>query len=533
PNVLGGVIEMDVADDPTAPDRTTVRVTGGVDHVGGFGTSGTLEVPIETEDGGWLLRGGVGYRDSPGQPLASGVTEPVPTEDDLRLNTDVDQIDGFFSTRYGSDGGAWVSLMGTGFSAERGIAAELGADEPRFWRYPDIRRTIAVASAGTGDRETPLGRGGISASFGYDDGHTEIESYTSRAYDQIDGTEIGDDRTWTGRALGQHSMGDMASLRMAFTYADILRDQNTDGLLETFQQRLWSLGTEANLRLLDDADAGLQSLQLTLGGAIDRASTPQSGGRPPLDPLTDWGGRAGLTGVLSDGNLLLHGGVSRRVRFPALRELYSEALGEFAANPDLEPERLVAIEVGSTMRVAEGEVQLVGFHHDLTGAIRRITLDDGRRQRVNADRLRSTGLEVLASQDFGPLSLTGDLTLQAVDLIDPNTSVSTEPENLPQVAGEIAAGMSFGAGFSGTFEAQYTGTQYCQDPDTGADRELDDGTWLNAGLAKRFSLGRGQAGTISGVELSAFVRNLGDIELDDQCGLPRPGRLFGLQVSVF
>ena len=533
PNVLGGIVEMEVAGSRIPRENMSVQVSAGVDQVGGYSTAATLTAPFETGGGRWLLRAGGGYRDSPGDPLARGVSEPVATDDDLRLNTDVSNVDGFFSLRYEDVSTAWFSVTGSGFRAERGIAAELGAADPRLWRYPHIRRTIAVGSAGTGDRATPLGRGDLELSVGLDDGRTEIDSYTSRAYDEIDGFENGDDRTWTVRALGDHTLGGRADLRAAFTFADILHDGDIDGDLATYEQRLWSLGGETIFRLLERGTGALSALQLSLGGALDRATTPQTGGRAPLEGLTDWGARAGMTAVLSGGDVLLHAGLSRRARFPALRELYSEALDRFEPNPDLEPERLVAFEAGATTRIGDGEVQAVGFHHRLSGAIRRITLDNGRRQRVNADRLESTGVELLASQSFGPVSLTGDLMLQTVELIDPESTESTEPENMPELEWGVEARVPFTSDFSATLGARYTGTRFCLDLDTGGDRELDGGAWLNAGLSKSFSFGSERAATFSGVELSAFADNIGDVALYDQCGLPRPGRIVGVQVRVF
>lgn len=534
PNVLGGIVDMEVAEGRVPAATTSFDLFAGVDHTGGYSTAATLTAPFETGGGRWLLRAGGGYRDAPGDPLARGVSEPVQTaDDDLRLNTDLTNVDGFFSLRYEDEGRAWFSVTGSGFRAERGIAAELGVEEPRLWRYPHIRRRIAVASAGTGDRATPLGRGDLELSIGLDDGRTEIDSYTSRAYDELDGFENGDDRTWTVRALGDHTLGGRADLRTALTYADILHDADIDGERATYQQRLWSLGGETIFRLLERGGGGLSSLQLSLGGAIDRATTPQSGGRAPLEALTDWGARAGMSAVVSGGNVLLHAGVSRRARFPALRELYSEALNRFEPNPDLRPERLVAFEAGATTRVGRGELQAVGFHHRLSGAIRRITLESGKRQRVNADALRSTGIELLGSQEVGPLSLGGDLLLQTVELLDPGTSDSTEPENLPELEWGLEGRLPFGPGLEATLGTRYTGSQFCLDPDTGGDRELDGGARIDAGLAKSFSFGSGRTAAFSGLEVSAFAENIGDIALYDQCGLPRPGRLVGVQVKLF
>jgi iron complex outermembrane receptor protein len=533
PNVLGGVVEMSVARGTHFPARSSLQVSGSYDGVGGYGSGVSGSVPFETTSGRWLLRAGVGFRDSPGAPLPGSVTEPVPTDDDLRLNTDARIQDGYFAARYVRDGGAWFTLAGSTFKAERGIAAELGADEPRLWRYPDITRTIVAASTGTGDRVTAFGRGDVELSLGLDDGHSEILSYQDRTYTATKGSEIGDDRTLTLRALADHTLGNRGDLRAAFTVADIRHDANVDGDLSEYQQRLLSVGGETVWRLVEDPSAPLEAVRLSFGGAFDQGSTPKSGGLPSLGTLSDWGARVGLTALTNDGQTMFHAGISRRGRFPALREVYSESLELFEPNPDLRPEHLVAMEGGFTTRVGMGEIQLVGFRHNLTDAIRRITLSNRKRQRVNSDRLESTGIEVLFTQTLGDVTLGGDFTLQSVELVDPDTSASTQPENLPERSGSAYVNIPLGtSGFTLGGEARYTGAQFCQDPDSGADVELDGGTWLNADVTRTWQVAS-STGTLSRMETRLGVDNMADTALYDQCGLPRPGRLLRVQIRIF
>lgn len=533
PNVLGGVVEMSVARGFSFPSRATAQVSAGLDGVGGYGTTASASVPVETSGGKWLFRGGAGFRDSPGAPLASHVVEPVPGDDGLRLNTDTRSVDGFVAARYARDAGGWFTFSASTFKAERGIAAELDAEEPRLWRYPNIDRTIAVVSAGSGDRETPFGRGDVEVSVGLDRGSTEINSFSTRAYDVVDGTEIGDARTTTVRVLADHTLGPRGDLRAAFTWADIHQDVTEDGDASEYQQRLTSVGAETVWRLYESQGGALRALRLSFGGALDQGKTPLTGGRPSLGPIDDWGARVGMTALVGDGNTLFHAGMSRRGRFPSLRESYSEALNRFEPNPDLRPERLVALEAGVTTKVGHGELQLVGFRHQLSGAIRRITLPDRKRMRVNSDELNSSGVEVLFSQAMGPFRYGGDLTLQAVELVDPANASSTEPENLPERSGSAFVSFPLVAGLSATTEARYTGRQFCQHPDTGADVELDGGAWINADVGRSWNVSPSRGGAFSRVEARVGVDNLADTALYDQCGLPRPGRLLRFQVRLF
>jgi iron complex outermembrane receptor protein len=532
PNVLGGIVELSVGQTFYQPPSPSAEVAAELDHVGGYAARASVSLPVNANAGGWLVRAGASHRDSPGFPLPGGVVEPVPVARELRLNTDATNVDGFLAVRYHDYGGAWFSASGASFRAARGIAAELGvADGARFWRYPHVSRTVMVASGGTGDRRTPLGRGDLEASIGVDLGRTDIDAYTDRTYRTLDGFENGEDRTLTARVLGDHTLGPRGDLRAAFTLSDIRHDEFLPDAEARYRQRLWSVGTETVWRVVEHGGV-VRFLQVSAGGAWDVAETPETGGREALGTLHQWGGRLGATVGLAGGGTLLHGGISRRGRFPALRELYSGALNRFAPNPDLQPEHLLAVEAGVTTRIGVAEVQAVGFRHQLNDAVVRITLPDRRFMRVNRNRLTSTGAELLVSLVVGRAVFGGDLTLQSVDLTDTDAGVTHRPENLPEVFGSVHASVTLPAAFHASAKARFTGSQYCIDPGTGQDARLAPGTVVNAEVGRTWWNAR-DAGWLSRFDTRIAVDNVGNVTLYDQCGLPRAGRLVRLQFRVF
>ena len=535
PNVLGGIIEIEVGQSSFVPSSPNAQLAAGFDHLGGYRGNASVAVPVASQSGTWIFRGGMGYWNIPGVPLAEGITEPTPTDDDLRANTDAQNIDGFASLRYESNGGGWFAFSGSSYDGERGIAAELGYDDARFWRYPNVSRTLLFFSGGTGSHRSPFGgEGDLEASFGIDQGRTDIDSYTSRSYTEVDGFENGKDRTLTFRLLGDQTLGGRGDLQTAFTVSEIRHDESLPSGEARYRQRLWSLGAETIWRLIDGGQ-GINNLRLSVGGAYDIGETPETGGREPgQDDMSEWGGRIGLTMVASDGRLTAHTGISRRGRFPALRELYSGALNRFVPNPDLKPENLVAFEAGVTARPADAtELQLVGFHHQMNDAVVRITLPDNRFVRVNRNQLTSTGVEMVASTLLGRFALGGDLTLQSVELTDTDAGEAHQPENMPETYGGGYARVSLPLGFQVGTEARYTGSQFCIDPATGEDAQLDAGTIINGDVAKQFQFGRAGQSWLSRFEVRLGVDNLGDAALYDQCRLPEPGRLLRLQVRVF
>jgi len=292
-----------------------------------------------------------------------------------------------------------------------------------------------------------------------------------------------------------------------------------------------SLGGETVVRIIENG-SGINSLRFTLGGAFDTGETPETGGRQAQGKLSELGGRVGVSMGVAGGNTLLHAGVSRRGRFPALRELYSGALNRFRPNPDLKPEKLTAMEAGVTTRLGNGELQMVGFRHQLKDAVVRITLPDRFFFRVNQNELKSTGVELFASQNFGRVGIIGDLTLQKVDLTNTTANSTNEPENLPEILGSLHVNFPLVFGIAANAGVRHVGGSHCLNPATGNDEELDGGTRFDGDFSRVFRLGSaGRA--FSSLETRVSLDNFADTAIYDQCGLPQPGRLLRFQIRLF
>lgn len=527
PNVLGGVVEVGVARAAGADvERESLRAAAAADHAGGRMLSASFTAPLGAGAGETTLRAGAGFRDQPGFALAGGVADPG-EEDGLRDNSDVESLDGFVALRHRAAGGAWASLSGFGSRARRGVTPELHLESPRFWRYPEASRGVAALSAGTGMRATPLGEGDLEATFGLDAARTELASYANRAYDEVTGREDADDRTLSLRLLGDHTLGGAADLRTALTLADTRRDEVLQpGGANRYRQRLWSLGAEAERRVLVGA-LPLEVLRLVAGASADGADTPEAGDKEPLGRLRDWGARLGATATLG-GAAELHAGVSRRSRFPSLRELYSGALGRFQPNPDLHPETLLAAEAGGTAQLGALQLQAVGFHQRLEDAIVRVGLGGGRFRRENRNEIRSTGAELLADWRAGAHALTGSLTLQRVRLVDAEAEGSGRAEYQPGVAGSLDGSTPLLLGIRGEAGVRFQGRQWCVHPELGREVALDASARTDVRLSRGW-----RAGPLARrLRAVLAVDNAADAAVYDQCGLPQPGRTLRLELRV-
>ena len=543
PNVLAGVVSIDVArgvERLEAPPPATLSAA--LDDNGGLIFGGTVARSLESGGGQWLVQGGGSFRDRPGVSVPSGDSgipgDPalLSADGDLRLNSDARHTDAFVSVRYQGDEGGWMSLTSSGFDVERGVPPEIHEADPRLWRYPDQKRVITAVSGGTGRKETGWGMGDLEASLGLDFGSFRIQQFDAPTYESVIEEEEGDDRTVSLRVLGAHSVGERGELRTALTYGDISHTERLAGSgVRDFRQRLWSLGSEAEWRF-DDLPGweSLGATQLNVGLSVDGADTPDSGGNPPLGGMGDWGGRLGVSSLTGGGSLLLHGGVSRRARFPSLRELCSDALGRFVPNPDLESEVLTGMELGLTWDLQGVDLQVVGFRQVLSDGIVRIgvqTPQGPKRQRVNRDGIRGTGLEVVASGGWRAVQYTGDLTLQQAWQIEEGSGVKTRPEYEPSVVG----GFSVAAPAPGDFKLsggyRFVGTQFCLNADSASMDRLRRTHRFELQLRRLFALEGRSA--LANVDAMVSVTNLTDNAIFDQCGLPQPGRTFRIQLRLF
>ena len=533
PNTLGGIIDIGLgrSDLGAAPARELVVGTG-VDMFGStvasiVGGARTALTPTTT----FSIRAGGGYHDRDGFVRPDEVTDLGP-KDDLRLNTQYRQYDGFATVRVQGARGQFVGVTGTGYSTERGVAPELHVEEPRFWRYPNQSRVLGILSAGTGVIATPFGHGSLEASAGYNRGTVEITAFTDATYSAVDTREWGDERLYDGHLRLVHSLPFSGDLRAAFTGARVQYGETLDtDPTDHYEQQLWSTGVEAEFPIANRF--------VVSGGAVNDASTtPESGGREPLGRSSRWGWRAGASMVAFDERVRIHASVSERSRFPALRELYSGSLNRFAPNPDLKPETLRGTELGLSLAASQTAsrtltFQVVGFHHDLDDAVVRTTLPDRRFFRVNRDQVRTTGVELFGSwiPSQRGISISADLLAQNIKVKDKTIPDGDRlPEHQPEFRGGVELGVPLFMSIEGLAAVRHTGAQHCLHPDSGEFVKLDAETVGNLGVHRTWRLRR--EGLLSSLKTMVALDNVTDSAVYDQCGLPQPGRTlrFGIQL---
>jgi len=313
-----------------APGLHSVRAEVGTQN----GRSLGVTAGATTRDVDWLFR--IGYRHVGGEAVSDRSVIPFGRVDDgERVNTDLERVSLFVAAGSEFERGAMrLSLLSV--DAERGIANAGHIDPsrglPRYWRYPRWHFDQLTLNAGfepTADSE-------LRTTAWLQHFEQTIDQYRDDRYAALDGTQQDRDRTFGARMVLEHDTGEV-SFRWVGTGQQTRHVQQDSEYAPrrelprvSYQQNLYSIGVEADAAIGGDFD-------VSAAVSYDLATTPLTGGREPQEDLSAWA--ASVAGRWDAGE---HWDVTatlgKRTRFPSLRELYGEALGQFVVNPGLRPE---------------------------------------------------------------------------------------------------------------------------------------------------------------------------------------------------
>ena len=402
PNAVGGTIQMLSRDLGVDGQRT--RVVG----QGGESRAFRGAVTHLRRSGRWSLLAGVGRRTEDGFLLPAD-REPSFNQGGrrVRLNSDLRESSLFLRVARDlpRDGHLGVVLMGN--DAVKGVPPETHLEEgARYWRYGEWRRGLAALQ---GEIFPDAGRRWrLQGSVSHDRLDSGIDQYTDSTYTERGGREGGEDRTLSARLIAsRQTWGEDGVLSASVVHRSTAHDEIVTDL------RLDDPGDSVEVALqgvpvLQEYAQNISSAAVEWGGPIawrwrlragagwDVATTPRTGDKPDRGTMTAPAASFRFTRVLSD-VAQLHFSAARRSRFPALREMYSGALGRFKPNPDLAAEAQTTLEIGGGIRHERLELAATLVGSLLEDGIVRITVREGGArlyQRVNQQRSRTLGLEL-------------------------------------------------------------------------------------------------------------------------------------------
>jgi iron complex outermembrane receptor protein len=284
----------------------------------------------------------------------------------------------------------------------------------RFWRWPeyDKESLYFIGRKALGDAHYARVR------LYYDKFDNTLRSFDDDTYTTQNRPfafkSVYDDYSWGSSvelgtaALPQHD------LRIAAHYkVDVHRETDNDGApQERFEDEWFSIGAEDRYTFLDGWTllAGISYDQLEGKQADDIASGP--GAQFDLTSESAVNAQGGLLYAFSE-TLSGRFSVSRRTRFPTIKDRYSFRLGSALPNPDLEQEAAVNLELGldGQNALAAGRISVswsaAVFHSKIDDAIENVTIDPSQCSRPPCFQLQNIGeqtnqgLEAMFTADLG------------------------------------------------------------------------------------------------------------------------------------
>lgn len=427
PNTLGGAINL-------ISRRPTVRFEADGRLSTGAGDERQLAVNIGTRQEGWYLQASASRIEADDFPLSSDFV-PTATENGGARENSL-RKDDKISLKVGLTPGGQDEYVLSYYrqDGEKGQPPSTIPADARFWKWPywDKEGIALLTSTALSDKES------LKVRLYADDYENEVDSYTDGTYTTLKtsgrgsvgtGRSIYDDRTKGGSLELESARIAANTIRLFASYrTDEHREKDANGLQNShFEDALASYGLEDNIQLA-------AKLLLSLGISRDelRPETVYSAGNAYTlsDTKDATNAQAGLFYNWSD-SARLYATVARKSRLPTLKDRYSQRLGAYVENPDLQPEESTNYEIGYQGFTGESiRTEAAVFYSDIDDKIQSVANVSGNlSQMQNIGKVRISGLE-LAMHD----QLTTRLAVGfAYTLIDgDNRSTTTRLTDVPR-----------------------------------------------------------------------------------------------------
>ena len=454
------------------------------------------------------------------------------TSDGLRLSSEFDKEDKWLgeSSEYREDGGKRelsdykkqsvtanigyepdenfkTNLSFNWFSQNRGCPISMN----RYWRFINWDQwQVSLA----GDKRLSSDAS-IKSRFFY-------VNHTDELTDDADKTIASGGKSWFDKSAyddfsvgGEiHSHLNLADWNLMRVGVNFQKDRHKEkeyqspnwGDEETYEADTYCIGVEDSLMCTD-------RLSLTLGCSYNGYVPVKSADMPSPGKIQILTPQAGSYYDITE-NTTLYGSIGKKIRFPRMKELYSEHAG---GNPDLKAEQTIASEVGIKQKTGVTNIYVSFFNNNITNLIERTKDSSGNWMYVNIGEAQIYGVETgVDGRILGNLNITGNYTyLHAWNKAD-----DCEIEQRPNHKLNLSTRYSFPFGLSFNLQGVYVGEQkvyYNKGKDV---RTAQDYTLINIKLTQKLTLLK------SGLpEIFLLVNNITDRNYEEGNG-PMPGRNF-------
>lgn len=453
-NVLGGAVNI------TTTERENDGIGGNLGLQLGEGGRKYSSVKIEGKDGKFNYIGNLSFltRDGLKAPKDDNFDFNLGKESDLITNSYSERITTYIRGEYKFDEGNRIGVSFNHIDGQQGAIPENYPDgiTRRFWKYPEWLRSIATVNGEMKLSDMISVKGAVW----FDKFNQTIEDYKTVEFEEMNEMQNDEDLTAGIRLNFTANLSERDILNFAIngfntTHTEEIDDLDGGEIINEFAQMTSSLGLEYK-RFLGD-------WVFTLGSSYDRFDISRAGvfSEAEGSSFDDIAAVVGATFKLSE-TTDLFANLSKKSRFPTLRESFSAALGRFVINPDLRPESGLLSEIGIDYHGQDLDATLSLFANNYTDLITRASVQGdtlNRRQRVNLDEATIIGSELLVKYYLtNDIDLTGHFTYMnskgTVDGIEQNL------EYRPEIIAFVQADWRIYGGLDILAEADLMGNQY-------------------------------------------------------------------------
>ncbi len=525
PNALGGSVNL-VSRRPTAPFEASAYAGFDLDREGD--TQGRRAgARMATRQEAWYAQVTASYADADFFRLPSRFS-PTANEDGGRRENSASN-DRLFTAKLGWTPNATDEYVISyyrqdGEKQDPPYAGRAAGVNARFWRWPDWDKEslYLISRTAIGDSAT------LRLRAYHDSFYNQLDSYDSATYTTQTRpyafSSIYDDFTTGLSAEFEQRWSDAQVTRVAVHgKRDVHREIAAIGSPQQhFIDRTTSVGLEHEWK---------PSAAWTITPGVSwnelegrQADNLVAGALVPFDLETNDAVNAQVAvGYALGDDARVFGGVSRKTRFPTLKDRYSYRMGSALPNPDLAAERGTHFELGYEATLASFGYRVALFHSRLTDAIDSVTLAPTACTAPPCSQLRNIGEQrnegVELSMDY---AVTEALRVSA-NYTYLHRENRTRPEILPTDTPREKLFASVGYDFAPRWTALASATSESRR------NSATNGTRFAPGFTVYDARVRWQA--TDAIAASAGVRNLSDKRFFYEEGYPEPGRTWTFQVD--
>lgn len=394
PNTMGGVINMV----SKRPEKTFVGSMGA-----GVATGDTYHTYLNlgTNQKKWYIQGSLAYVDSDSFRLSNDYHKPVPTASENGGDRD---------NSYHRDQKASIKVAYTpnrddeyalSYAYQHGVKGTppyTGYDttnRARYWRWPYWDKESLYFTS-----RTSLGDSSYAKLRLYHDAFkNSLNMYGNDTYATLTSDSWYDDFTIGGSVEAGTTRIPRNTLKAALHFKrDVHREESDTTPLQRFEDEIYSFGVEDTIDIT-------KKLYVIIGASYDKLSTQEAQDLTSTTPRTTvdvakndsnaFNPQIGVFYALSDTGKL-HAAVSKKTRFPSIKDKYSYRNGTALPNPDLKPEQSINYEIGyQDVLFRVMRLKTTFFYNDITDYILLIRLPapDNKDQNQNIGTVEQYGFE--------------------------------------------------------------------------------------------------------------------------------------------